>query len=253
MRIPCPVAAVTVTLTCVYRYDDRRVLQRGLPVLRAGRILFPVPRELRLRGLGVLCDHGRADDLAHGCPYGEAHGCPHGEAHGCPYAEAHGFPHARADGLDNDGRDDDGTAARRHDARADGLDDDCDGRGRLRGLHEQKEVQGLVRVGQKGEDVHYEQRRRVLGTRQEEVQEHRGLRLQEEHVQRLRRVLGTRQEEMQEERLGLPVEGQGLPDELQEAEEEGQVQEGRLQVEGQEGEVRRIEEVAPTTRRVTRY
>ena len=226
MRIPCPVAAVTVTLTCVYRYDDRRVLQRGLPVLRAGRILFPVPRELRLRGLGVLCDHGRADDLAHGCPYGEAHGCPHGEAHGCPYAEAHGFPHARADGLDNDGRDDDGTAARRHDARADGLDDDCDGRGRLRGLHEQKEVQGLVRVGQKGEDVHYEQRRRVLG---------------------------TRQEEMQEERLGLPVEGQGLPDELQEAEEEGQVQEGRLQVEGQEGEVRRIEEVAPTTRRVTRY
>ena len=251
MRIPCPVAAVTVTLTCVYRYDDRRVLQRGLPVLRAGRILFPVPRELRLRGLGVLCDHGRADDLAHGCPYGEAHGCPHGEAHGCPYAEAHGFPHARADGLDNDGRDDDGTAARRHDARADGLDDDCDGRGRLRGLHEQK-VQGLVRVGQKGEDVRYEQRRRVLGTRQEEVQEHRGLRLQEEHVQRLRRVLGTRQEEMQEERLGLPVEGQGLPDELQEAEEEGQVQEGRLQVEGQEGEVRRIEEVAPTTRRVTR-
>ena len=132
-------------------------------------------------------------------------------------------------------------------------DDDDDGRGRLRGLHEQKEVQGLVRVGQKGEDVHYEQRRRVLGTRQEEVQEHRGLRLQEEDVQRLRRVLGTRQEEMQEERLGLPVEGQGLPDELQEAEEEGQVQEGRLQVEGQEGEVRRIEEVAPTTRRVTRY
>ena len=146
-------------------------------------------------------------------------------------------------------------------ARADGLDDDGrrDGRGRLRGLHEQKEVQGLVRVGQKGEGVRYEQRRRVLGTRQEEVQEHRGLRLQEEHVQRLRRVLGTRQEEMQEERLGLPVEEQGLPDErrivdLQEAEEEGQVQEdGRLQVESQEGEVRRIEEVAPTTSRVTRY